>query len=95
MKKHNSFFVAYTLLFISTACNNDTTSNKSAQNMENYKIHFPSDTINFTDQYNRKQGMWIDVNSKDKKKTLYKNDTAYPYTDSTLQDVIKMLNSKP
>ncbi len=65
------------------------------QNRENYQIHYPSDTTNFKDANGHKQGMWIDFKNADRKLILYKNDTAYPYTDSTLQDAIKILNSKP
>lgn len=95
--KNNIFLIFATLLLISS-CNQtktETSTNTSPQTKQTYIIHYPSDTTNYTDQYNRKQGMWINFNTANPKPILYKNDTAYPYTDSTLQDIIKMLNSKP
>lgn len=85
------------IIFVAACVHTDTTTSISTttQIPETYIINYPSDTTNFTDQYNRKQGMWINFNTADPKPILYKNNIAYPYTDSTLQDIIKMLNSKP
>ena len=94
MKKHTLILTAcYITQLLTTSCKNAQT--ETAETKQTYIIHYPSDTTNYTDQYNRKQGMWINFNTANPKPILYKNDTAYPYTDSTLQDIIKMLNSKP
>ena len=61
---------------------------------QKFTIRYPTDTVNFTDENGHKQGLWIDVKSKNQDRLIYKDDSAYTFTDSTVQDLIKKLNSK-
>lgn len=56
-----------------------------------FPISLDSDTLNFTGPNGKKHGIWL----VDGKKIIYKNDTAYPITDSTtVEELVKILNSK-
>ena len=75
-----------------TAETNATTTKEA--NDPSFIIKYPTDTINYTDVNNKKQGLWIDIDSKNKNRVIYKDDTAYAFTDSTVQNLVKMLNKK-
>ncbi|HLC82623.1 MAG TPA: hypothetical protein VJI69_02255, partial [Bacteroidia bacterium] len=81
--------------FLIISCGNKTTESASTIDIEGtqqFVIKYPSDTINYLDVNGHKQGLWIDINTKEK--VIYKDDTAYTFTDSTVQDLVKMLNKK-
>lgn len=85
----------FVLLILASSCNTNT-DEKSTEEIayQKFIIRYPTDTINFLDANGRKQGLWVDLNSKSPDRLIYKDDTAYTFTDSTVQNLIKTLNSK-
>lgn len=91
-----SLFSKYFVLLILTSACNTKTDEKSTEKIayQKFIIRYPTDTINFMDANGHKQGLWIDMNSKNPDRLIYKDDTAYTFSDSTVQDLIQKLNSK-
>lgn len=84
-----------TLIFLITSCGNkttETTSTTAIEERQQFVIKYPTDTLNFLDPNGHKQGLWIDLNTKEQ--VIYKDDTAYTFTDSTVQELITRLNKK-
>ncbi len=81
-------------LLLLLACNTRTDEHNS-QNKDEFLNPFPinlhSDTLNYKGLNGKKHGVWL-VNGK---KIIYKNDTAYPITDSTkVDELVRKLNAK-
>jgi len=95
MKNHLILLLTALTMSLCIACNTNTDENKSNE-LTNRKfiIHYPTDTINYTDANGLKQGLWIDLNNKNQDRVIYKDNMAYPFTDSTVQELINKLNGK-
>lgn len=93
MNNRTLLFATLALLFI-FSCKNESSqtsvSTETSAEHKNFFIHYPSDTINFTGADGKKHGIWLEDNQQ----VVYNNDTAYPVTDSTIQEVINRLNKQ-
>lgn len=93
MKSLASLFIF--ILIFASSCKTKTDEKKAEEiAYQKFIIRYPTDTINFMDANGHKQGLWVDVNNKNQDRLIYKDDTAYTFTDSTVQDLIKKLNCK-
>lgn len=94
MKNKGIIVLSAFIVLLAISCNTKTDEKRTTE-IANQKfiIHYPSDTINYTDANGLKQGLWIDVKSKNQERVIYKNDTAYTFTDSTVQELVQKLNS--
>ncbi len=76
-------------LMVLFSCNNEPKANSELK-ISAYEITKNFDTINIIDNRGLKQGVWLSA----KDTLVYKNDTAYPATITTIDSVIKKLNGK-
>lgn len=82
-------------IFLIASCESKTTETNNTAAVDakqQFVIKYPTDTINYLDANGHKQGLWVDLNTKER--VIYKDDTAYTFTDSTVQDLITKLNHK-
>ena len=88
-------FFSLIIISFATSCVNkttETTSTATVEEKQQFVIKYPTDTTNYLDSNGHKQGLWIDF--KTKERVIYKDDTAYTFTDSTVQELIMRLNQK-
>jgi len=93
MTKSTILLVAILCLFV-IGCAHEpkesTTTGETAKSSKNFFINYPSDTINFTGADGKKHGIWLENDQQ----VVYNNDTAYPVTSSTIQEVVNRLNKQ-
>lgn len=93
MNNRKFCFALFCLLFV-FACGSKSEKSQSTDETtttsKNFFIRYPSDTINFTGADGKKHGIWLENNQQ----VVYNNDTAYPVTDSTIQEVVNRLNKQ-
>ena len=95
MKNTGIIVLSAFIVLLAISCNTKTGENRAKElAYPKFIIHYPTDTINYTDANGHKQGLWVEVNSKNQERVIYKDDTAYTFTDSTVQDLVKKLNGK-
>ena len=85
----------FIFILLVSSCGNktkETSSTSAIEEKKQFVIKYPTDTINYLDVNGHKQGLWVDFNTKER--LIYKDDTAYTFTDSTVQELIKTLNKK-